>query len=324
MKENINLSTTTSITSTYTGDRAQDYVAAALLSANTIEQGAITVIPNIKYQYTINKGTTGSLLKNATCDFDAAGSVTLTEKTIAVKHLNVNLQVCKQDFLSSFNAAQMGYSDHQTLPTSFSDFLLGNVIGSVAAEMESLIWTGDASVAGEIGGIVTELALDAALPAAQEGATTAVTVANVIATCLTPTVAAIPNALYGKEGMALYCAQNVVKAYIASQGGNIATTGNHAGTNGMGNQWYNNGSLTFNGLPIIMINGLPDDHVIATYKENLVYACTVASDLSEVKVIDMSDIDGSDNVRVVMKMGAIASYKYAEDICTYGFANGAN
>lgn len=324
MKQNIDLSTTTSITSTYTGDRAQDYVAAALLSANTIEQGAITVVPNVKYKYTINKGTTGSLLKNATCDFDASGSITLTEKVLEVKHLNVNLQVCKKDYVSTWEAASMGYSDHQNLPKSFSDFLLGNVIGNVAASMEALIWSGDSTVDGEINGIVTELALDATLPAAQEGATTAVTVANVIATCLTPTVAAIPNALYGKEGMALYCANNVVKAYIASQGGNIATTGNHAGTNGMGNQWYNNGSLTFNGLPIIMINGLPDNHVIATYKENLVYVCTVASDLSEVKVIDMSDIDGSDNVRVVMKMGAVASYKYASDIVTYGFANGQN
>ena len=324
MSENVNLATTTSITSTYTGEFANDYVSAALLSAKSLDNGAFTIIPNVKYQHTLNLGATASLLKNATCDFDASGSVTLTEKVLAVKHVNVNLQVCKRDFLSSFNAAQMGYSDHQTLPTSFSDWILSHVIADVASSFETLIWSGDSTVAGEINGVVTELTVDASLPAAQEGATTAVTVANVVGTCLTPTVAAIPNTCYGKEGMTLYCANNVVKAYIASQGGNIATTGNHSGTDAKGNQWYNNGSLTFNGLPIMMCPGLPDNHVIATYRDNLVYACSVMSDMSEVKVIDMSDIDGSDNVRIVMKMAAVASYKYAEDIVTYGFANGAN
>jgi len=324
MKENVNLATTTSITSTFTGERANDYVAAALLSANTIEQGAITVIPNQKFQYTLNKGVTSSLLKNATCDFDAAGSITLTEKTLTVKHLNVNLQVCKNDYITQWDAASMGYSDHDTLPKSFTDFLLGHVIGQVAAEMESLIWTGDATVAGEIGGIVTELALDAELPAAQEGVTTAVTVANVVATCLQATINAIPNRLYGNAGLSLYCANNVVKAYIGSQGGNLAAGVGAQGTDNKGNMWYNNGSLSFNGIPIIMINGLPDNHVIATTKENLVFVNTVASDLSDVRVIDMSEMDGSDNVRVIMKMGAVASYKFAADCVTYGFANGAN
>ena len=38
----------------------------------------------------------------------------------------------------------------------------------------------------------------------------------------------------------------------------------------------------------------------------------------------MSDIDGSDNIRVVMRFTAGVQYGVVEDIVTFGFANSAN
>jgi len=40
--------------------------------------------------------------------------------------------------------------------------------------------------------------------------------------------------------------------------------------------------------------------------------------------LDMSDLDGSDNVRVVMRMTGGVNYAIAEDIVTYGITNAAN
>ena len=62
--------TTTSITTTYSGEFAGQYISAALLSAPTIENGGIEVKTNIKYKEVIKKIATDDLLKNATCDFD--------------------------------------------------------------------------------------------------------------------------------------------------------------------------------------------------------------------------------------------------------------
>lgn len=323
MKNNINLATTTSITTSYSGDHAQEYVSAALLSANSLEQGGFTIIPNVKWTHTLNNAATGSLLKDATCDFDASSSVTLTEKVLTVKKLNVNLQVCKNDFQTSWNAAQMGFSEHQSLPKSFSDFLLGHVIGDVAAEIETLIWSGTSTVAGEIGGIETEIALDAALPAAQEVAGTTTTVGNIIAQ-LRLITAVIPNRVYGKEGLRLYLSTSMVKNYIGALGGHVAAGVGGSGTNDQGTQWYTNGSLTFDGIEIFMAKGMSTDVGICTYKDNLIFASSVMSDMSDVKVIDMSPTDGSENVRVVMKMAAVASYRFPQDIVTYGITNGAN
>ena len=60
MSKRIDLATTVNITSTYAGEFAGRYVSAALLSASTIEDGGVTVMPNIKYKSVIQRVETGS------------------------------------------------------------------------------------------------------------------------------------------------------------------------------------------------------------------------------------------------------------------------
>ena len=112
------MATTTSITTTYAGESASKYIAAALLSASTIENGGIEVKPNIKYKEVIKKLATGDLLADGSCDFSATSTVTLTERIITPKELQVNLQLCKSDFRSDWDAVSMGYSAFDSLPPS--------------------------------------------------------------------------------------------------------------------------------------------------------------------------------------------------------------
>jgi hypothetical protein len=67
-----------------------------------------------------------------------------------------------------------------------------------------------------------------------------------------------------------------------------------------------------------MANGLPDNSMMATTTSNLYFGCSLLSDTQEVRTIDMSDIDGSQNVRVIMRMAAGATYGVIEDIVVYG------
>ena len=315
--------TTTSITTTYSGTFAGKYVAAALLSAPTIEQGGVTVLPNVKYKQVIQKVGTDAILKNATCDFDATSTVTLTERVLTVKDLQVNLQLCKKDFHSTWQAAEMGYSAFDVLPKSFADFLIAHVAAKVAAKNETNLWVGAAANAGEYNGISTLVALDAALPAAQEVTGTTVTAANVI-TEMGKIADAIPAALYGKEGLKIYVSQNIAKAYVRALGGFGASGLGANGTNNLGTQWYTNGALSFDGISIFMANGLAANTAIATTTDNLFFGCSLLSDLQEVRVLDMADLDGSMNVRVIMRMSAGATYGAVEDMVTYGITNSAN
>ena len=73
-----------------------------------------------------------------------------------------------------------------------------------------------------------------------------------------------------------------------------------------------------------MANGLADDTAVCTQKSNLFFGCSLQSDLQEVKLLDMSDLDGSNNVRIIMRMAAGAQYAIVDDIVTYGIVNSAN
>jgi hypothetical protein len=197
------MATTTSITTTYAGEFAGKYIAAALLSAPTLDKGGITIMPNVKYKQVIKRVATDGIIKNATCDFDPTSTITLTERILQPESFQVNLQLCKADFRSDWDAIQMGYSAFDTLPKSFADFLIAHAAEKVAAGMETSIWSGVNATAGEFAGIMTQLTTDAALPAAQEVAGTSITAANVIAE-LGKIVDACPSALYGKEDLTLY------------------------------------------------------------------------------------------------------------------------
>lgn len=315
--------TTTSITTTYAGEFAGKYVSAALLSGSTIANGGIEVKPNVKFKEVLKKVATDAIVKNATCDFTATSTVTLTEKILQPEEFQVNLQLCKKDFKSDWEAVQMGYSAFDSLPPAFADFLLAHVSAKVAEKTEQNIWRGVTANEGEFDGFSRLLTLDAALPTAQEVTGTTVTAANVI-TELGKIVDAIPASLYGKEDLYIYVSQNIARAYVRALGGFGASGLGANGSNAMGTQWFNNGSLSFDGVKIFVANGLANNIAIATQKSNLFFGTGLLADHNEVKVIDMADIDGSENVRVVMRFTAGVQYANVEDIVTYGITNAAN
>jgi len=317
------MATTTSLTTSYSGEGGKEYIAAALLSGSTIENGLITVKPNVKHKEVLKKVSTDAILKDASCDFTATSTLTLTERIIEPKELQVNLQLCKKDFRGDFEAIQMGMSAHDSLPPNFADFLIGHVASKVAQRIEQNIWAGDASTSGDFDGISTLIAADANLPAAQEVAGTTVTASNVIAQ-LGLIADQVPSSLFGNEDLFIYVSQNIARAYVRALGGFGASGLGAAGTNAMGTQWWNNGSLSFDGIKIAIANGLADNTAVAAEKSNIFFGTGLLNDTNLVKVLDMSDLDGSDNVRVVMRMTGGVNYAIAEDIVTYGITNSAN
>lgn len=308
--------TTTSITTTYAGEFAGKYISAALLSASTIENGGIEVKPNVKYKEVIKRIATNDLVKNATCDFDATSTVTLTERILQPEEFQINLQLCKKDFRSDWEAIQMGYSTFDTLPPSFQDFLLAHVAAKAAENNEISIWRGVNATAGQFDGLVTLATADASVIDVASPAVGGVTATNVIAE-LGKVVDAIPAALYGKEDLYIYVSQSVARDYVRALGGFAASGLGANGTNAQGTQWFNNGSLSFDGVKIFVANGLANDYMMAAQKSNLYFGTGLLADHNEVKVIDMADLDGSQNVRIVMRFTAGVNYGVGSEIVLY-------
>jgi len=317
------MATTTSVTTSYVGEFAGKYVSAALLSANSLENGGLTILPNIKYKQVMQKIALDGILKDATCDFTATSTVTLTERVLTVEDFQVNLQLCKKDYHNTWMSIEQGYSAHDVIPKSFADYLIALVASKVAATVEVNIWSGATATSGAFDGFEVLLAADAALPAANEVAGAAVSAATIIVE-LRKIVSAIPDAVYGHEGLRIYASRAIVKAYVAALGG-FGTSGlGGNGVNAQGTQWYTDGSLSFDGIPIFMCSGMTSTVAICTYPENLFFGCGLLSDTNEVSVLDMSGVDGSQNVRVIMRMAMGIQYANVSDIVTYGITNAAN
>ncbi len=298
--------------SSYSGEFAGKYLSASILSASTLDSGAITILPNIKYKAAMKVGTFSNLVRSADCDFDSTTSgLALTEKVLTPSELQVNLQICSKELHSDWEAAQMGFSAFDELPPLFSDYVISRVAAEVANATETSIWSGAAGE-GSFDGFKTLLAADATVV---DVAKATVTSANVIAQ-LGAIVDAAPSAILGKEDLTLYVSTNIARSYIRSLGGFSTNIGAN-GVDNKGTTWYNGGELSFEGINIFVAKGLGDNEAVLAQKSNLFFGTGLLDDRNEVRVIDMSDTDGSQNVRVVMRYTAGVQIGIGSDIVLY-------
>lgn len=306
------MATTTNVTTTYAGEFALPYIQAALLNPSTIRNGGVTVKPNVKFKQVLKKVAMSDLIKDGSCDFTPTGTITLTENILQPEEFQVNFTLCKQDFRDDWEAIAMGLSAHDNLPPNLADFIIAKTAAEVATANETIIWQGATGTAGEYDGFTTRFAADASVI---DVTGTTVTAGNVI-TELGKVVDAIPAAIYGKEDLFIYVPQNVYRAYVRALGGFGASGLGANGFEGRGNNQVL-GDLAFDGVKLFLAEGLPSNEMVAAQSSNLFFGTSLMSDWNEVKVLDMADLDGSQNVRFVMRFTANVNYAYGSEVVYY-------
>ena len=308
--------------STYAGEAAADYIAAALLSARTLDNQLVTIKPNVKYKEVIQKVDVSSLVADASCDFTATASASIAERILEPKELQVNLQLCKQEFVDSWNALQLGYSAFDEIPRNFNDFLVSYVGGKVAEKTEQDIWSGVSTTNGEFGGFETAFSASVAsggatdvLPARTDGSgaiiSGSITSGNVLDK-LQAVYDTIPAAVYGKEDLVIYVGSKVARAYQSALSG-VTNVGSFNNQLNVGEKPSN-----FQGIEIVLCPGMSDDKIVAAQKSNLFFGTGLLSDHNEVRVLDMANLDGSQNYRIIMRYTAGTQFGVGQDIVYYG------
>ena len=292
------------ITSNYSGEHAGQYIAAALKSATSLEY--LNVLENVKFKRNITKVAGASLVGNASCDFTDAGTLTLTERVLNPKELQINVDLCKKDLLEDFQAAQMRAGAHnRDMSGDFTAFVMSYLSGTIADAVESSIWSGAEATAGHFEGFLTAstgyFANDGTV--GTDSATAAYDADNVI-TNLQSIVAAVPAQVYTKEDLYIYMNAKTYRFYISAISALSAFPFNHMGQ-------Y---TPEFEGVKIAVCQGLPDNKMVAAQKSNLFFGTDLISDHSEIRMLDMSDLDGSDNIRVVAKFTGGVQHGIGADI----------
>ena len=288
----INLSGPTVSPNTYAGLWSGKYVAAALLSGETLAKELITLHPNVAYKEVIRNWQNSVSIDAATCDYTDSSSITLGEYVLTTVEKQVNLTLCKNNLRTTWESAQAGFSAFEKLPATFEEFLLAQVAAEVAQGVELGIWKTNTFYTG---GMVQYLIDNSSIVRPFSGATSG---SNVVAR-LQEALDYSPAALYGKEGYQYYVGPATMKAYQAA-----LSAGNYNFQFYVGEK-----PMNFQGIPVTMCPGLNDYDCVLGLKSDLHFGTGLLSDYNEVKVIDMSDIDGSQNVRTIMRFtgGIIAT-----------------
>ena len=292
------------ITSNYSGEHAGQYIAAALKSATSLEY--LNVLENVKFKRNITKVAGASLVADASCDFTDAGTLTLTERILDPKELQINVDLCKKDLLADWQAAQMRAGAHnRDMSGDFTAFVMSYLSGTIADAVESSIWSGANGSAGQFEGFLTAttgyFATDGTV--GTDSASGAYDASNVIAN-LQGLVASVPAQVYTKEDLYIYMNAKTYRFYISAISALSAFPFNHMGQ-------Y---SPEFEGVKIAVCQGMPDNQMVAAQKSNLFFGTDLISDHSEIRMLDMSDLDGSDNIRVVAKFTGGVQHGIGADI----------
>lgn len=311
----------TSLTTSYVGEYKDKMIASALLSGKTLDNGGLTVYPNVAYKEVIKKIALGNdLMVGAICDYTDSGTVTISERVLEVKEFQINKTECKTTFSQDWTSAQMGYSvPNYVLPKSYADFISQQYIAKIAANVETMIWQGSAG-ANAFNGFTTDWAANASSLAGGAVVTgTTVSAANVVDEIgkVVDNVSANNSALLDKEDLHIYVSNHIYQMYVRSLGGFGSSGLGAAGFDSKGNNQDLGDALLFDGIKIFRAPGLPNNDMAVAQKSNLFFGCGIEGDLSDIKLIDTGDTLGDQNVRFVARFKAGIQTGLLEEVTYY-------
>lgn len=279
---------------TYAGEAARPYVAAAILSADTLANGYISVLENVHSKAVLRKFSGAAIQANDDCAFStpSAGQLTLGEAVLDASALKVNEQVCNADLRATWESAQMR-GESSAAPGDFSSYVAQYVAAKVAEGIERNIWQGNyASDDGGTDGTYTSFdgicaKIVAGTPGEEDLLTGATTAANIMARI---GGLAVPNVIAGDPDTKLFMSRAMKQLYYNA----LADTYNlpfHA--EGAANQ--------YNGYEIITPAGMPDDTFLFAKGENLYFGTNLLTDHIQASVLDLTGVTGDDVTRVIMQ-----------------------
>jgi len=293
-----------SLTKVYVGQEAAGFISASLLSGETLAKGNITLLPNVAFKVNLKSfDLSASSVVDATCDFTDAGDITYIEKSLAPDNFGLNKQMCKKDWLSTYAGASMRVGTDGTLPANFQEYIIGHAGALVGQENEKSIWAGATGNSGEFDGFEVLAAADSTVV---DVTGTTLSASNIVAE-LGKVRDAILDANYGQEDLGIYIGTAAMKFYISAQAALGYQDQFHVGVS----------EANFEGTKLILCPGMSANKMIAARKSNLFFATDLVNNLTEVKVIDMTENDGSDNVRLVMKWNAGVGFATGSDVVLY-------
>lgn len=241
-------------------------------------------LPGVKSSTKLANVAFSSVLKASTCNF-VAGDQTLDAIDIDVCPVSALAEICQFDLEQSFLADQMakGSNGDFSVPT-FMSYYWDEMSKEIESEIEQIRWRGNTATASFTGataflklcdGYEKKFAADGDIV---DVSAVTITSSNVLAQMIR-VFDALPAQLKNKKSdLRFYVSANVAAAYelAAAQGNTLAYI-----TQSLG--------LTFLGIKVVVAEGMSDNRMVLTAKNNLIYAFDGEGDSKELKAINLSE-----------------------------------
>jgi hypothetical protein len=290
---------------------SEAFYSRAYLNEETVDN--YRTLPGIKYKTKISNIVFGQVLQAENCAFVASND-DLASVEIDVCSLSAMAEICQFDLEQSFVSLQMAKgSNGDFTVASFMDYYWNEMALTIAENVEKLRWSGDtlsgdASLAlcdGYKKSLVADVAnvIDITLPVA-------ITSANVLAK-LAEVYDAIPAAvLANQEDLRFYVSSPVAAAYRSA----VAASNTQANlTQAL--------DFTYLGIKMVLCPGMLGlSTIVATLKDNLIYAFDAEGDGKALRAINLADTVAEPVIRTRANMKVGFTHVNGTEIVFYNSA----
>ena len=291
---------------------SEAFYSRAYLNEETVDN--YRTLPGIKYKTKISNIVFGQVLQAENCAFVASND-DLASVEIDVCSLSAMAEICQFDLEQSFVSLQMAKgSNGDFTVASFMDYYWNEMALTIAENVEKLRWSGDtgsgdASLAlcdGIKKSLVADVAnvIDITLPVA-------ITSANVLAK-LAEVYDAIPAAvLANQENLRFYVSSPVAAAYRSA----VAASNTQANlTQAL--------DFTYLGIKMVLCPGMLGlSTIVATLKDNLIYAFDAEGDGKALRAINLADTVAEPVIRTRANMKVGFTHVNGTEIVFYNSAS---
>lgn len=284
----------------------EEFYSKAYLSSPDIPNNFRT-LPGVKSKTKLANVVFGQVLQAYNCAFTPSTDL-LDAIDIDVCSLSAMAELCQFDLEQSFLALQMSKgSNGDFTVASFMAYYWNEMAMTIGQDIELLRWQGNTGSEDALlslcDGYLVKMCADGDIVGRYNGA---ITSGNVIAE-MEAIVLAAPSAIVRRKAdLRMYVSTNVANAYeLAAATGNTQTYV----TLPLG--------LTFLGINVVTCEGMPDNTIVLTLKNNLIYSFDAEGDSKALKAINLNDSVAEPVLRTRANMKVGFHYTNAAEIVLY-------
>ena len=297
----------------YTDEMSSALIKEAILTGRTVDM--VTVQGGVKHSATVNRLSSALALQAGACGWNASGTTTLDQRTIAVSPIKVNEAICLNALEEYYTSTMMNPGSYNE-DVPFEQIFAENKRDAIKSVIEDLIWkgnkaTGTGNLAFADGFVKLFDDAETAGDLTRVGTYTVATFADDIIDKVDEAIAKLPEAVLDLEDIAVMMSYADYRAYAKAV--RDANLFHYTGAEGQGGDFMQMHPGT--NVKVIATKGLAGTNkFLVAPASNLVVGTDLLEDAEDFRIFYSQD---NDEVRFLAKFKLGVQVAFIENVVWY-------